>query len=112
MPVLFAKTARDRLSFSLTCAVLFASYPVKSRAYIALSPQDYENNAARFCFALKVLDLKEMVVGEMLQDRSLMVALFQRCGKAEFKFLVNRCGVLMQMDEKQEAQRAFSFFVF
>ncbi|CAM9505956.1 unnamed protein product [Ectocarpus sp. 6 AP-2014] len=36
-----------------------------------------------------VLDLKEMVVGEMLRDRSLMVSLFQRCGKAEFKFLVN-----------------------
>lgn len=39
----------------------------------------------------QVLDLKEMVVGEMLRDRSLMVSLFQRCGKAEFKFLVNRC---------------------
>ena len=38
----------------------------------------------------QVLDLKEMVVGEMLRDRSLMVSLFQRCGKAEFKFLVNR----------------------
>lgn len=38
----------------------------------------------------KVLDLKEMVVGEMLRDRSLMVSLFQKCGKAEFKFLVNR----------------------
>ncbi|CAM9909177.1 unnamed protein product, partial [Laminaria digitata] len=37
----------------------------------------------------KVLDLKEMVVGEMLRDRSLMVSLFQKCGKAEFKFLVN-----------------------
>ncbi|CAM9926514.1 unnamed protein product [Ectocarpus sp. 12 AP-2014] len=36
-----------------------------------------------------VLDLKKMVVGEMLRDRSLMVSLFQRCGKAEFKFLVN-----------------------
>lgn len=39
---------------------------------------------------LQILDLKEMVVGEMLRDRSLMVSLFQRCGKAEFKFLVNR----------------------
>ena len=38
----------------------------------------------------QVLDLKEMVVGEMLRDRSLMVSLFQKCGKAEFKFLVNR----------------------
>ncbi|CAM9585691.1 unnamed protein product [Scytosiphon promiscuus] len=37
----------------------------------------------------QVLDLKQMVVGEMLRDRSLMVSLFQRCGKAEFKFLVN-----------------------
>lgn len=38
----------------------------------------------------QVLDLKEMVVTEMLRDRSLMVMLFQRCGKAEFDFLVNR----------------------
>lgn len=30
-------------------------------------------------------------MGEMLRDRSLMVSLFQKCGKAEFKFLVNRC---------------------
>ncbi|CAN0341379.1 unnamed protein product, partial [Hapterophycus canaliculatus] len=37
----------------------------------------------------QVLDLKEMVVAEMLRDRSLMVSLFQQCGKAEFKFLVN-----------------------
>ncbi|CAM9203879.1 unnamed protein product [Ascophyllum nodosum] len=37
----------------------------------------------------KVLDLKDMVVGEMLRDRSLMVSLFQQCGKAEFAFLVN-----------------------
>lgn len=42
----------------------------------------------------QVLDLKEMVVGEMLRDRSLMVSLFQRCGKAEFKFLVNRYGTI------------------
>lgn len=44
----------------------------------------------RKSFPAQILDLKEMVVGEMLRDRSLMVSLFQRCGKAEFKFLVNR----------------------
>ncbi|CAM9805798.1 unnamed protein product, partial [Choristocarpus tenellus] len=37
----------------------------------------------------EVLDLKALVVGEMVRDKEMIVGLFQRCGKAEFSFLVN-----------------------
>jgi hypothetical protein len=36
-----------------------------------------------------VLDVKDMVVSKMLADRQLLVDLFQKCGSAEFPFLVN-----------------------
>ncbi|CAM9626443.1 unnamed protein product, partial [Phaeothamnion confervicola] len=38
---------------------------------------------------LQKAHLKELVVGEMLADRRVIVELFQRCGRAEFKFLVD-----------------------
>eukprot|EP00611_Tribonema_gayanum_P007460 TRINITY_DN1682_c0_g1_i3.p1 TRINITY_DN1682_c0_g1~~TRINITY_DN1682_c0_g1_i3.p1 ORF type:complete len:535 (+),score=139.95 TRINITY_DN1682_c0_g1_i3:708-2312(+) len=36
-----------------------------------------------------ILDLKELVVGEMVADRQILVDLFKKCGKKEFPFLVN-----------------------
>lgn len=37
----------------------------------------------------KYMDLQELIVGEMEQDKSLLVNLMQQCGREEFKFLVN-----------------------
>ncbi|CAM9630507.1 unnamed protein product, partial [Discosporangium mesarthrocarpum] len=37
----------------------------------------------------KVLDIKDLVISEMVRDKSMIVGLFQSCGKAEFNFLVN-----------------------
>ena len=37
----------------------------------------------------RVVDLKELVVREMCEDKRTLVELFQRCGREELKFLVN-----------------------
>ena len=37
----------------------------------------------------RVVDLKELVVREMCEDKSTLVQLFQRCGREELKFLTN-----------------------
>lgn len=70
---------------------LCASFFFSSKGGVTRSPSPRDKTCRVSCPIRQVLDVKDMVVSEMLRDRSLMVALFQRCGKAEFSFLVNRC---------------------
>lgn len=75
-PTMIRRGCELRSSFSLVVSLVHGK-----------APACVSGNDRPVC---QVLDLKELVVSEMLRDRSLMVALFQRCGKAEFNFLVNR----------------------
>ena len=45
--------------------------------------------AAALLLRAQLVDFDEVVTGGMVRDKSLLVALFQRCGRDELKFLVN-----------------------
>jgi len=73
---------------------LGASFALKSGAVRALATEYATNFTADFTRLMQseieqVWDLEGMVVEAMVQDKKLLVELFQQCGEQELKFVVN-----------------------